>query len=707
MACAASALVLAGACAHPARQSAVAPGTALVSPERYAYSVAALGYPGARRAFQVGAGSVVGNGETALEWRLPRAPGARVSPVYFETDGVPVAHWWMVSDAESVHFEAAAMPSVLLGDTSLVLSVRATAVRTAADSGTTELELRVRARADGPGFPPWDAPQVTAYDEAWIGVGAIRNGRLVAGIDPAGVYAADAPAIDRPAHTEGPGPGALHAVFRAALAAGGARSWDFWMPVYPVMPSQGRLLAKDAKHDRVAALGRVAWRDWLQHAAWLKTTDAAVNVAYAAALVTLIQCHEKNGEDWLPIGNPFQYRDVWLRDGARAVRALAVAGLGDLAVADAWTLRRFQLPPGAFLSQRGQLDGTGQALWAFEQASAYPPSREVARRLLPYAERGLRWIERQRATTATLNVPWPGLLPYGNPRDNELVRAQLVGNDAWSIAGCRAVASLAARAGDDSLARAATALAEDYRATFVAALARTGQADIPPSWQGIGRDWGNLSVGYPTGVLAPGDRRLATMAERVWRRAGGPGLVSWGPSDSLHTYLGSDLAQWALLADRPRQAREALAGLLAHSSSTFGQAELFSRTDGGFGTNLPPHATASADLVDLVRNMLLSERNDTLAIAAGAPAAWWDGTRFMHAPTRFGMVTLTLERPAKDRLRAAWDSLGVTVSVRVPDGMRLVEPPGSGARARGDRWVDCPPGARQVELHVREEGSAQ
>src|SRR5262249_6798290 len=210
-------------------------------------------------------------------------------------DGVPVAHWWMVSDAESVHFEAAAMPSTLLGDTSLVLSVRATATRTAPDSGTTELEVHLRTRADGPGFPPWDAPQVAGYDEAWIGAGALRNGPLVAGIDPAGVYPVDAPTSDHPRHTDGPGPGALRAVFRAPLAAGASRRWDFWMPVYPVMPSQGRLLAKDAAHDRIAALARVAWRDWLQHAAWLKTPDARVNAAWAAALVTLVQCHERDG----------------------------------------------------------------------------------------------------------------------------------------------------------------------------------------------------------------------------------------------------------------------------------------------------------------------------------------------------------------------------------------------------------------------------
>src|SRR2546423_1261331 len=95
-------------CGH-AEPTPVAPGAPLVLPEHYAHSIAALGMPGARRAFQVGHGSVVGNGDAAIEWRLAdTAAYVRVSPVYFERDGVPVAHWSMTSPRESIAFEAAA-----------------------------------------------------------------------------------------------------------------------------------------------------------------------------------------------------------------------------------------------------------------------------------------------------------------------------------------------------------------------------------------------------------------------------------------------------------------------------------------------------------------------------------------------------------------------------------------------------------------------
>lgn len=677
-----------------------ASGQPLVLPERYARSIAALGMPGAHRAFQVGHGSVVGNGDAALEWRLPATPGpVRISPVFFERDGVPVAHWWMVSARESVHFEAAAVPRSALGDTSLMLSVLATATWLADAPGACALEVRVRARADAPVSIPWDAEDTDSYEECWRDRFAVRNGRIVAGIDPTVTVAPDAPRPRSAATTIGAGPGALVATGHASLARGERKLWHFWMPAYPSsQPGPG--LERLADHGRIVSEARDTWRHWLAQGSPLATGDSLVDAAWRAAVVTLIVCQERERGDLIPLGNPFQYRDVWLRDAARTVRALAVAGYADMARSAAWTLCRFQLPSGVLLSQRGQLDGTGQSLWAFAQAATLPPAPEWAARTLPTARRALEWLEMQCLLTRQLELRFEGLLPYADPRDNELTRAQLVGNDAWGIAGCRAVGALARLAVDAPLASRADSVAGAYVAAFRAALVRTGSRDIPPSWQGVGRDWGNLTVGYPTRVLPADDPRLETLARRIWARTGGPGLVSYGPLDTLHTYLGTDLAQWALLAGHAAEARAYLADLLTHSSSTLGQAELFARTDWSFGANLPPHSTAAAALVDLVRNMIVCDSRDTLELALGGDVAWWRGARFERAATRFGVIDVALESPAADRRRARWSPVAVPTRVRVSDGERVVEVLTSGARAVGERWVECPPQAREVEFRV-------
>ncbi len=696
-----AALATSAGCARPpdATIGAAAPGGPRVLPEHYAHSIAALGMPGAHRAFQVGHGSVVGSGDAALEWRIVSALPVRISPVYFERDGVPVAHWWMVSARESVHFEAAAVPRKALGDTSLMLSVEATATWLAEVPGECALEARVRARAEDPAVIPWDAEDTDSYEESWRERFAVRNGHIVAGIDPTMTIAPEAPRPARAALTRGPGPGALVATGRATLARGAQKRWHFWMPAYPsVAPGPG--LERNADHARVVAEARDTWRRWLAQGTRLATPDSLVDAAWRAAVVTLLQCQERDRGEWVPVGNPFQYRDVWLRDAARTVRALAVAGYADMARSDALTLTRFQLPSGVLLSQRGQLDGSGQALWALEQAATLPPAPEWATRTLPTARRALAWFDLQRLLTRQLALRYDGLLPYADPRDNELARAQLVGNDAWGIAGCRAAATLARLAGDDSLARAADSAAADYRAAFVAALVRTGSRDVPASWQGVGRDWGNIAVGYPTRVLPADDPRLEALARRIHARTGAPGLVSCGPLDTLHTYVGTDFAQWALLAGRPAEARAYLADLLAHSSSTLGQAELFARAGGSFGDNLPPHTTAAAGLIDLVRNMIVCDARDTLELALGGDALAWRGTRIERAATRFGVIDVALDSPAPERRRARWGPVAVPTRVRVADGERLAHLLTSRARAVGERWVECPPMAREVEFDV-------
>src|SRR5262245_3752788 len=218
---AAALLALIG-CGHAPRAS-VAPGEALILPEHYAHSIAALGMPGARRAFQVGHGSVVGNGDAAIEWRLPRAMGpVRVSPVYFERDGVPVAHWFMVSERESVAFEAAAVPCPALGDSSLLLSVEATVLWLAPTPAECWLEARMRTRADPPAVVPWDAEDTDRHEERWSGRFAFRNGLLAAGVDPTltATTAREAATL-----TRGPGPGALIAFGRARLRTNEHKTW--------------------------------------------------------------------------------------------------------------------------------------------------------------------------------------------------------------------------------------------------------------------------------------------------------------------------------------------------------------------------------------------------------------------------------------------------------------------------------------------------
>jgi hypothetical protein len=693
---AAGSAFLAGCGARPR-----AAGEPLVLTEHYAHSLAAIGWPGTKRSFQIGNGSVAGSGEAGIQWALTSPTGAvTTSPVYFERDGVPIAHWWVTSAQESLHFEAAAVPSALLGDSSLVLVVRVTTTWLDHAPGLSVLEARVVVRAEGPSFTPWDIAPETSFVEAWSGDRALRNGRAVAVFASGRGGESVSPTVSKPATTTERAGSLLIAHYRTQCSLHTHDVREFVIPAYPVAPEIAAAVAKQLSFDRAAAISRAAWRGLLARGATFATPDSLLNAAWRSSLVVLLTSQERAASDTLPIGNPFQYRDIWLRDGAQVVRALAVAGQTNFARANAWGMRRFQLSSGVLISQAGQLDGTGQTLWAMTQAASLPPDPAYAARVLPIVANGLTWIEHQRLAGRLLRQANPGLLPWSKPRDNEMVSAQLVGNDAWSFSGEKGALALARLAGDRELESRALAAIEDYRLTFDSALVRTKSADVPPSWQGIGRDWGNLTVGYPARLLPESDPRLAALAARVWGMAGGPGLTTYGTRDSLHTYVAADLAQWALLADRGADARAVLNGMLAHGSSTLGFAEIFSRANGSFGTNLPPHGTAAARLIQLARDLVVFDVRDTLELALGVPPTWWGATRMERAPTRFGVITVTLDRPAATRLEAHWSAVAVPTRIRVPDGVRAVAVLTPGARIVGDHWIECPPQTTRAVFEV-------
>jgi hypothetical protein len=465
-------------------------------------------------------------------------------------------------------------------------------------------------------------------------------------------------------------------------------------------PSQRLAAWARVPHARRADQVRRWWSQTLARGAQFSLGDRETEDAVRAALVTLLACRERRGTLWVPIGNPFQYRDVWLRDGARAVRALSITGFNREAQDLARGLEWFEWPSGAFLSQRGQLDGTGQALWAFEQAHLRPvPDTSVAR-VAELALDGTKWGERQRFLGLDPRSPFGRLLPWGDPRDNELVAAQLVGNDAWLIAGYRSAARLLRAAGRAADADSVEAARVQYVAEFERALTATWRADIPPSWQGTGRDWGNIAACVPCGAVPPTHPRMSALAERLWSAAGGPGLGFYGTPDSLHTYLFSDLATWAMLTGRRDAAERMLDSLLAWRSASGGIGELFSRRSRDWGTNAPPHATAAAALVSMVRDAVVYDEDDTLRLTLGAPARWWRGAGVKRAATRWGVVDVHFERRG-NTASWRWSPVPVWTALTLPAGTTLAAVPGDSLRgAAGDTRVLAPPGARAARVEL-------
>jgi len=290
------------------------------------------------------------------------------------------------------------------------------------------------------------------------------------------------------------------------------------------------------------------------------------------------------------------------------------------------------------------------------------------------------------------------MLPLANPKDNELVRGQLVGSDFWALAGYRATARLCSLSGMRGQADSVNASLRDYQGAILENLAGSESPDVPASWQGGGHDWGNLNGVFPCQALSPLEPRVERLARRVWAFAGGAGLCAYGNPDSLHYYLGSDLAIWALLAHQASSADSVLEAMLYWRTSTGGAPEMFSRSLRDFGTNLPPHATSASALVGYIRNAIICDMDDTLRLTLGARLAWWQsGSSVLNAPTRWGNIDLRFKLKG-NRASWKWTPVPAWTELTLPPGWNVVSRNRSEATVRS---VLAAPGTSELKLRVR------
>jgi len=638
-------------------------------------STAAIMVPGATRSFLVDTCGHLSNGvwkvrlDPAADGRLAAAPTA-----IRWTDGPAVTAWERSSGPLLWSFEAVAVKA--FQDTGLAVSLQV-AVRNHGSRPVNAL-LRVTLESvSGAEFVATDAPEsLSARDLAWAADPGSETDNALAWCDitPVGEHTAR---------------------WQWTVPPGATRRARVIVPCYPTASSELNRWSAES-HEKRLNEARDLWQREFDKTIELHLSDYAAETAFRAALGVLIGCTELHDERLLPIGNPFQYRDVWIRDSARAMVALALAGKRELASELVGSLLLYQWPQGPFLSQRGQLDGTGQALWALD--GVLLRGGVVDREVADAAYLAWKWCEIQRTAATLLRLPTAGLMPYCTPRDAELPvgYGPLVGTDAWAIAGYRSAGRLLERAGRTADARQVRRSMAAYERRFESALDSLGTDGISPMWGPGGRDWGNVSVAYPCGALPPHHPRCRALAKRLW--ADGPGLVHCGGGDTLHTYLSADLAHWAMLVGDQKSAVAVLSQLMYWRTASGGSPEVFDSRARSYGSNLPPHATAAAAIVTLIRNMVLYDEDDTLRLTLGAPEAWWHGSTIRRAPTRWGVLDVRFHSDQR-HAEWSWTPVPVPTVLSLPPNTELDE----GARVPVTRrnQVVVPPGVAHYRATLR------
>jgi hypothetical protein len=696
-------------------------------PDAFSRPAAVLTWPGAGAAFQVGPDGGLCNGV----WRVDVAAfanGRRAAPprrIAYEERWRPVAHWTERAGDVRWDFEAVALPApepaltALERDVAAWRAVRAAREARAASAARGEVpEERERADrvAAAASLPPapgsveevplvvsvlatalntGDRPERVTLDltlapmsddEAWHEAGARRTppwGWCAPGADSALGWCG-APAAGRSARRE------------ADLEPGESYRVHFVAASRP-LPSAGLAAWSRVAHATRAREARGWWTRELARGTRFRLGDPEVESAIRAARCVLLSCRERRGGHWVPLDRPFPFHDAAIGDGARAIAALAAHGYTREARELTETYLGWPRPRGAFASPAGTPDGASRAVWAFGQATLRP---EAAGDAADYARAAWdAWNACERARHSKAAAGRPGLLPATDPQAGNGPGAGLVGNDAWALASYTATERLLRAAGREADADRVADSRRGYRITFVRAIARSGSGDVPASYAGGGRDLGNLAVAYPCDALPATSPRVAAMARRYREAARHPGLGYWGSPDSLHGYLAADLATWAMRAGQRADAEATLDALLAWRNASGGACELFTR-GGDYGMNAPPHAGPAAALLQLVRNCVIDDDGERLALTQGARARWWRGARIENAPTRWGSVSLAFVR-ADGRARWRWTPVPVWTELALPPGTRLAaDPPLPLVRGSRPDLVLAPPGTAQAGVEV-------
>ena len=590
-------------------------------PEAYARSTAALMWPGATRAWQITPAGDLYNGE----WQVRLVPsrgrlGRRARVIAFEERWRPVAHWTRAR-----------------GRRALGLRGRRAARARPARLGPDRFDRR--SRRSTPGARPRPAGSRSASAPAarrhsWPstrrerrGRAALGDGRLAPTPCRAGARALRAARTRRVTWTLAPGGQPQRAPRPAHL------------------PRDRRARSRAGRacpHERRVGEARRYW-DARGRARRPRSASAIPRSSARSAPreVTLLSLRERRGPHWVPIGESLPVpRRLAAGRGARDPRARG-----------SW-------------ATRARRAGCARASRAAVAAGRVPEPARTARRHRPgavgvragaaaaRARRFRRPLRRRRRARLALgrvaarSGPPVGLgvrracCPTGIRATRELVRAQLVGQRRLGARGIPRRGAAAARPpAARRRPRRSNALARALSRRLPAgARAHAARRDVPPSWQGAGRDWGNLAVVHPMRRRCrAGDPRVRALARRVWAAAGGAGA-----RDLRHARLRCSTT-WR----RPRHlgaARGRAGGggqrarghaALAHARAA-ARAELFSRSSREFGVNLPPHGTSAAALANLLRDALVFDDGDTLRLTLGARARWWNGARVQRAPTRWG-----------------------------------------------------------------------
>ncbi len=414
-----------------------------------------------------------------------------------------------------------------------------------------------------------------------------------------------------------------------------------------------------------------AWPDALAPLAKLSVSDRKLQSLYDYAVANLV-LHAP--AEVYP--GPFTYKRFWFRDAAFVLHALLALGGVDRTRRALQEFAPRQRHDGYFLSQEGEWDSNGEAIWTyhrFHQLTGEP----LSEKWLESVRKGAEWIIKKRLPRDSGKVE-AGLLPAGFSAEHLGPNDFYYWDDFWGVAGLRAAADLFATK-DPSAAARWQKEADDFLATiersFPTGPHRRFPLAIPasPKRRMDSGAVGSLVADYPLQLFSPGDPRVVKTADYLRDHSMFKGGFFQNMIHSgINAYLTLHLAQVRLRAGEVNETWN-LIELVAELASPTGQwpEAIHPRTLGGcMGDG--QHIWAAGEWALMLRNCFVREESDRLVVGSGVMLRWIPEdmpATFGPTLTPWGSVEVDLRRAGQGLLatvRGTWRGPPPTIEVRVP-----------------------------------------
>ena len=443
-----------------------------------------------------------------------------------------------------------------------------------------------------------------------------------------------------------------------------------------------------------------AWHDLLDQATRVHIPDVGVQNAFYACLSDLFVMRESLADGHI-VGTP----------GTEGYRAPNSYEAGIMAVAlDQTRLhdeseRGFELPlslqepDGNWTEPKGwahlMWGGPGFKSWVTMEHYRLTGDREFLQKIYPRMLASSRWQESMRAKTRKSKDDLTyGLMPRGmgdcGLKDGDDLYGVFIPHNIWSVYADKLSVEAARILGQsDDLPELEriykTALEDLLRAMERGAIQEDGYRWIPGvPGKTSGSRWGVLNALFPTELL-PADHELINGTLRYIESHQSPGGIpvntGWMTDGMWVAITLDNIAEAHLVRGEGDPAAEYLYAVLNHGTPLYtwceerGQEAYTPKTSGD-----RQHLWTPVAVVRTLRDCMIFERGNDLALALGMPRAWLasgESVGLDNAPTHFGEVSYTLRYDVVTHTLKGSISLpakplpgALVLHVRLPGGLR-------------------------------------